>query len=322
MGKEMHRPEEKHLMEEAPATNKRLSRVVLGTAQLGMEYGIANRVGRPDIKTAEAIIREAWQGGIREFDTAQAYGESEKVLGKCLRTLGLSGEARVISKLPPNLGGSDEKNIERAVERSLTRLGVDSLFGLLVHKESYLDQFHKGLEETLSKIIEKGLVRNIGISIYSPERALEALKKQVISIVQIPTNLLDRRFEAAGVFREAGQCNKQIYVRSIFLQGLLLMAPDEVPPGMRFAAPILERAGRLAKRSGLTREQLALGYVRQAHPEAKVIFGAETLEQVQENLKSWEMVLPDGISSQVQKDFGNVEDKILNPAAWPLHGKR
>jgi len=55
------------------------SHLVLGTAQLGLPYGIANQTGQPDQVVATAIIREAWNQGIREFDTAQGYGDSEQV---------------------------------------------------------------------------------------------------------------------------------------------------------------------------------------------------------------------------------------------------
>ena len=59
-----------------------INRLVLGTAQLGTNYGIANRMGKPDFDTAEAIIKTTWDAGIREFDTAQGYGDSEQVLGE------------------------------------------------------------------------------------------------------------------------------------------------------------------------------------------------------------------------------------------------
>ena len=56
------------------------NRLVLGTAQLGMDYCIANTTGQPVYDTAKTIVQEAWESGICEFDTAQAYGQSEQVL--------------------------------------------------------------------------------------------------------------------------------------------------------------------------------------------------------------------------------------------------
>jgi len=66
------------------------SHLVLNTAQLGLIYGIANQTGQPDRVITTAIIREACDQGIREFDTAQGYGTIEEVLGKALYELGVS----------------------------------------------------------------------------------------------------------------------------------------------------------------------------------------------------------------------------------------
>ncbi len=87
------------------------NRFVLGTAQIGMQYGIANTTGKPDLINAETIIKEAWNGGIQEFDTAQAYGESEKVLGNIFDNLNIKHSAKVITKFSPNLNHNDENEM-------------------------------------------------------------------------------------------------------------------------------------------------------------------------------------------------------------------
>ena len=110
-------------------------RLVLGTAQLGLPYGIANQTGQPDQNIATAIIHEAWKNGIREFDTAQAYGNSEQALGKALGELGISSEAKIITKLHPNLDHLDASVLSNTLNQSLERLGVSSLFGIMLHRE-------------------------------------------------------------------------------------------------------------------------------------------------------------------------------------------
>ena len=92
------------------------SRLVLGTAQLGMHYGIANKTGQPDMLAVKSMITGAWEGGVREFDTGQAYGESESVLGKALNALGITREARVISKFDPTVDHHDSTAMRRSVE--------------------------------------------------------------------------------------------------------------------------------------------------------------------------------------------------------------
>jgi aryl-alcohol dehydrogenase-like predicted oxidoreductase len=297
--------------------SNQISRLVLGTAQLGMNYGIANRTGQPDFKTAESIVKIAWESGIREFDTAQAYGESEKVLGHCLSRLGIKNEASIISKTHPNLDHLNLTKMQKALETSLSNVNRDYLYGYLLHREELLDQWDKGLEEILVNFVEKDrLVKNIGVSVYSPERAIQALKTDHISIVQLPSNVLDRRFENAGVFELADRLQKTVYVRSVFLQGLLLMDSKNVPKKMQLVIPVLEKIDSIVKETGLSRHELALGYAKKAYPNAKIVFGVETQEQLKNNLKSWERSLPLSFVERGKKEFNYVENKILNPVLW------
>jgi aryl-alcohol dehydrogenase-like predicted oxidoreductase len=290
--------------------------LVLGTAQIGLPYGIANKTGVPDRAIANAIVCEAWENGIEEFDTAQAYGNSESVLGEALVELGLSQKAKIISKLNPNLDHLNAPAMSRSLNQSLQRLGAQSLYGIMLHREELLSLWHKGLSEILHDLVLSGRVKQAGISVYSPDKAIQALNTEGIDMVQLPTNILDRRFENAGVFQLADQKKKQIYIRSVFLQGLLLMNPEEIPTNMAFAKPLLKKLEFLASDLGLTRQEIALGYLKSGMPNAHVIFGAETQNQVKENVISWQKRIPESLINQVRAIFPNVSEHILNPLLW------
>lgn len=297
--------------------SNRTSHLVLGTAQLGMNYGISNRTGQPDLKTAKSIIKTAWESGINEFDTAQAYGQSERVLGRVFKDLSIADEAKVITKFAPDVDHSDRAALNNALEISLNNLGVESLYGLMLHREDMLDLWEKGLKENLTGIADSGRVKHMGVSIYSPERAIQALNTEGISMVQLPTNVIDRRFERAGVFQLADDVGKTIYIRSIFLQGLLLMLPDALPRHMQFADTVLEKLNSLAQDIGLNIKELCIGYIKNVFPHARLVFGAENIEQVKENLKCWNVVWPDEMTQMIQTEFKNVDQIILNPSLWP-----
>ena len=64
----------------------KISKLILGTAQLGLKYGIANINGKPDFKKSLNLLEFAWTNGINTFDTAPTYGNSEKILGKFIST--------------------------------------------------------------------------------------------------------------------------------------------------------------------------------------------------------------------------------------------
>lgn len=296
--------------------SNRTSHLVLGTAQLGMNYGISNRTGQPDLKTAKSIIKTAWESGINEFDTAQAYGQSERVLGRVFKDLSIADEAKVITKFASDVDHSDRAVLSKAIRTSMDNLGIESLYGLMLHREDMLDLWEKGLEENIYMVCP-GRVEHIGVSVYSPERAIQALNTEGISMVQLPTNITDRRFERAGVFELADDVGKTTYIRSIFLQGLLLMHPDRLPEHMRFAAPILSRLTSFAHDAGLSIMELCIGYVKHAFPHTHLVFGAETPAQVRENLKCWNMIWPDGLTQRIQVEFKNVDEMILNPSLWP-----
>jgi aryl-alcohol dehydrogenase-like predicted oxidoreductase len=290
--------------------------LVLGTAQFGLPYGIANKTGVPDQAMATDIVREAWENGIEEFDTAQAYGESESILGEALGELGLSQKAKIISKFDPNLDHLNATAMSRSLDQSLQRLGIQSLYGIMLHREELLSFWNKGLSGILHDSVLSGRVKQVGVSVYSPDKAVQALKTEGIDIVQLPTNVLDRRFEKAGIFQLADKKKRKVYIRSIFLQGLLLMDVEEIPEKMTFARPMIERFESFSRDSGLTRQEIALGYLRMEAPGAKVIFGADTPEQVRENLRTWEKDISFSLVSEVKEIFGGVDEKILNPGLW------
>lgn len=290
--------------------------LVLGTAQLGLPYGIANRTGQPNQSIATAIIREAWENGIQEFDTAQGYGESERVLGKSLLQLKLSDKVRVITKPHPLLDHLDPAILENAVAESLQNLGVPKLYGIMLHREEMLALWYKGLAEILSRLVAKGMVQKVGVSVYSPEKAMEAINTEGIDMVQIPTNILDRRFEKAGVFELAQEKGKDVYIRSIFLQGLLLMNIRAIQEKMKFAVPVIEKLESLSKEFSLTRHEIALGYIKSEMPNAHVVFGAETKEQIAENLVAWQKDFPAILGEKIRMSFSNVSEQILNPHLW------
>ncbi len=290
--------------------------LVLGTVQFGLHYGVNNKVGQPDQMAVTEIIRTAWDQGIREFDTAQDYGASEDVLGVAFAQLGIGTEARVISKINPGIDHNNLCAMSDALDGSLMRLGVPRLEGLMLHQEGLLSHWHKGLGDILRGFVASGKVRRIGVSVYSPGKALEALHIDGMDIVQVPSNILDRRFEKLGIFELASQKKKQIYIRSVFLQGLILMNLEELPSRMSSVKHILEKINALAAELGLTRHELALGYLKARMPQAKLIIGVDTVQQVMANVMAWRSDSPATLKARVIETFDQIDERILNPMLW------
>jgi aryl-alcohol dehydrogenase-like predicted oxidoreductase len=291
--------------------------LVLGTVQLGMPYGISNRSGQPDLKSACDIVRTALDLGIMHFDTAQAYGESEDVLGRVFDTLKAGARVKVYSKLHPGLDLSNAVVVRRSVDDSLRKLKIGQLEGLLLHHEDGLRFWDRGLGDTMRGLVTQGKVKALGASFYTPQKAYTALDIDGISIIQVPANILDRRFEDAGVFQKARERGQEVFIRSVYLQGLVLMDPSEVPIPMGAAKALVTRVKALAADFGLSRQEMALGYVRSKWPEAFIVFGAETQSQVKENARLYGTSLNEDICRRIEEEFTGIEEGLLNPALWP-----
>ena len=190
-------------------------RLALGTVQFGLDYGISNHAGEVADAELDAILTLARKLGMDTLDTAQAYGKAEARLGVCNST-----DFRVITKLSPNIDAAD---LVVSLESSLQRLARPSVEGLLLHRSQ---DASPALFERLADLQHQGKVGKVGVSVYSPEELTRWLEQGYpLELVQLPANLLDQRFLRAGWLDRLQAMGCEIHVRSLFLQGLLLMQP-------------------------------------------------------------------------------------------------
>jgi len=291
--------------------------MVLGTAQLGLDYGVSNKTGKPRPEEALEIVKRGWDGGIRYFDTAQAYGESEAVLGECFREMNKrvqDFDPRIISKLNPDIDPMQLDVVIKEIKCSLKRLGAEKLWGFMLHRESFLDIDEQTLSEVISDFKKESRFKYFGISVYSPGYALRALRIDGIDFVQIPYNVFDQRAERHGVFDLASKRGKQVFVRSIYLQGLLLMDPTELGEAWVFSKVPLKTFAQCASSIGVSRKLLALAFVAQTAPQAMLVIGAETPDQVSENLDMLKEA--ERVSIPEIAQLSSNDPMLINPSLW------
>lgn len=206
-------------------------RLALGTVQFGLDYGISNHDGQVSDEELDAIIVLARQAGIDTLDTAQAYGNAEQRLGQ----RDITGFT-LIDKLAPGLPLSD---VKAALNNSLHWLGRKRLDGLLLHRSQ---DTSPALFELLTDLQQQGAIGKLGISVYSPEELdTWSAAGYPLELVQLPANLLDQRFLRTGWLDKLVDMGCEIHVRSLFLQGLLLMQPAQRPDYFQRFATALER---------------------------------------------------------------------------------
>jgi hypothetical protein len=202
-------------------------KLAIGTAQLGSAYGVANTSGILPEKEMKKIFDRAILEGIDTIDTARSYGESEIILGNsCVDNF------KVITKLPtiPDNCLNIEKWVDNYIERSLISLKLKKIYGILLHNPNQLlSDSGKVLFRALESYKKNGVISKIGISIYSPSQLDLILPKFSIDIVQAPFNIVDRRILNSGWLEKLFKKNIETHIRSIFLQGLLLMQYEKIP---------------------------------------------------------------------------------------------
>ena len=292
-----------------------IPRLVAGTAQLGMNYGIANDSGSPLLCSAIEVVEAELDCGVRFFDTAQAYGASEAFLGKALREFGATSDAHVISKLDPSLLPTDSRAVLHSVEKSVERMG-GPLWAMLLHRPEWLSAWNRGLGTALREAQRLGLVRYLGASVYSPEEARRVLEHEAMEIVQAPASAWDQRLFQSGVFRESAGRNKLCFVRSIFLQGLLTLPPEAVAARLTFAQGAAERWAELVAHTSFSAAELAVRCAL-ALP-APIVIGMEAAHQVRENARLLQLEpMTEGELNEIHRVMSGVlDDRILNPTMW------
>lgn len=295
--------------------------LALGTVQLGLPYGVANHGGQPSEEVAQAIVERAFARGIRYFDTAQSYGESEAVLGRAFAALGIADRVRAITKLAAGVvaGANEPEDIVSSLRASAARLGVRSFWAVLLHAEDQLDLMDGPLGEGIRKARAEGLVERFGVSVYAQARALEALEREDVDAIQVPANLFDHRMVDAGVFGRARQQGKTVFVRSVFLQGLALMEPDDAPREIAGARDAVRRLSEFCSTKGVGRRDFAIGYMGRRAEGHPLLVGCETVEQLADNCDSAEnrrvsdSVLDEWDGLLAGSELGNV----IDPRTWP-----
>jgi aryl-alcohol dehydrogenase-like predicted oxidoreductase len=292
------------------------SKLVLGSVQFGIPYGVSNSEGQTSREQVSRILDLAYQAGIRSIDTAANYGNAENVLGDEVDNI---KDWQIITKIPPI---SEERislpQIEKtraAFFNSLEKLRVENLEGVLVH--ACEDLFKKGgdvLFQELANIKSEGHIKKIGVSIYNGEQIIRIINRFDIDLVQLPINIIDQRLIYGGHLPLLKKHNIEVHARSIFLQGLLLMDVAELPPYFKPIEAKLRDVKEKAVENSFKLLELLLGYISGIKEVDKVVIGVNSVEQLKEILSCKKKVLP----IDDYKNLAVNEPKYVDPTNWDL----
>ena len=273
-------------------------KIVIGSAQFGLKYGISNTKGKTQINEVDEILTFCNLNGIDSIDTAYAYGESEKVLGK----LNVSN-FKIISKFIPQ--SKSIPSIENQLNTSLKRLKIEYLDAYLAHRPLEVTAADWRL---LNKLKAAGKFKKIGFSFNEPSEVDSILKRGFIpDIIQVPFNYLDNRFEEKIRMLKVDY-KVEIHTRSVFLQGLFFTDPNSLSPFFNPLKKELVKISRLDKKAGsLLKFVISKDYID------KVVVGLNNLKQLEHNINEIENAL--NLDIIFNKNF---PPECLIPSKWPI----
>lgn len=286
------------------------SKIALGSAQFGLPYGISNHSGQISQPEITSILDYASKQNINTIDTAIAYGDAEERLGQYQLH-----DWQVITKLPkiPKRIDSIEVWVIQEIEKSLKRLNIVQLYGVLLHRpKELLNQNGSILYKTLSSLQDQGLIKKIGVSIYAPDE-LALLNEASINfdLIQLPFNILDKRWLENDLLMSLSQKNIEIHVRSVFLQGLLLMSNQSRAQKFDRWALLWSQWKSWLLEHQLTPLQACLRYVMSFKEINKIIVGIDSLSQFEEIVLASCGAIPE------VPDYLKTNDPcLLNPTNW------
>ncbi len=281
-------------------------KIALGTVQFGLDYGISNKNGVPNDNQLKSILEVAKNANISILDTANAYGNSEERLGELS-----NNQFEIVTKFSKV---NSERELLEQLENSLQKLKLNKIYGYLAHNADVLIE-KPNLWDVLKKAKSENKIQKIGFSLYYPEQLNKLLELNIIpDLVQLPYSILDRKFEESlEILKKLGT---EIHVRSVFLQGLYFMNPNELPIKLNSLNSTLVDFNTICEQNKVSIASTALNFVVSNPNIDKVVIGVENANQLQTNIdmiSSWKF--NENLFSRIKSI--QIQDKnLLNPANW------
>lgn len=304
--------------------------MVLGGAQFGLDYGITNTAGCVSYRDAEDILLAANSAGVVQIDTARGYGESEAVIGRVLQN---RPELRfkVITKLSPmtelqadSVSATVLARVDASLAASMDRLGQRPLDTVMLHRASHFRAWGGVVWARLQALQRRGDIQTLGVSVQDPNELMWALDEDAVSIIQLPFNILDWRWqEAEDRICAAKQSRKlEIHARSTLLQGLLTATDIGIwrRANVENSAPVTEWIREAAEQHAEGDiPRLCIQFVRSQGWIDGAVIGTASLAQLEENITYFSFP---AWSTAVVGELGNarpyVSECTLNPALWRI----
>lgn len=283
---------------------------MLGTARFGSLYGVATSRDLLSKRDVGQILGLASAKGIHMIDTAPVYGTSESLIG-AVKPPGF----KIVTKIPPVPAhlGEIRSWLFQSVESSLEELKVSSVYGFLLHQPTdLLGSQGKAIATALKDVRLSGKCEKIGISIYDPKILPSVFDVMSFDLVQAPLNIVDRRLETSGWLQKLKALDVEVHVRSVFLQGLLLLPERQMPIKFARWSQLWRNWYRFLECSPDEAIQVCLSYPLRLAEVDRIVVGVESYEQLSKIIN----VEKQGPCNSDVAFMMSDDETLINPSEW------
>jgi aryl-alcohol dehydrogenase-like predicted oxidoreductase len=284
------------------------NKLILGTVQMGLNYGVNNSSGQVSLKDSFKILNYAFENGITTLDSAEAYGNAHEVIGK-FHQENPNRKFKIITKLPKDIN----KQISKKVDTYLIDLNIDQIEVLMFHSyESYTNNIERF--DLLKQLKINNKIKSIGVSVYTNDEIEKVLINDDVDVIQVPFNLLDNANLRESILIKAKSKGKKIHSRSALLQGLFFKKIDNNNTVQSLKNELI-KISDISKNSNIPISDLAISYCLNQKYIDKTLIGVDSLSQLKENFKSLNNIL----NTEVTNEINSIKVKnynLLNPSLW------
>ena len=285
------------------------NKIILGSANFDQIYGVKkNFIKRTEIKKLFDI---AQKNKIKIIDTSPLYNKSEKIIG-----LLNNNRFKIISKIPKKPKNLEKKNIKewfiKNVMVSLKNLKIKKFECLLLHDaNSLLGEYGNEIYKNMISVKKNGLTNKIGISIYDFNTLNKILNKFKIDLIQAPLNILDQRLVKTGWLRKLKKRKIEVYARSIFLQGIVLLKYNQLPKKLKKFSTDWMKWENWLKKNKLNSLQACLSFIFNQSQLDGVVLGSDSKNQLKQILKLKKLR-----NSFSTPGFNIKNNQLIDPRKW------
>lgn len=286
------------------------NKIVLGSAQFGIDYGI-NRFGEINQDKVHEILDSAYSNGIKLIDTAESYGNAIQIIGDFIKHYPKKN-FNIISKIKVN-DVLKLDNLKYHIEKNLEILNKNYLYGYMFH--SYKDFMNnKHLYEELKKIQQEGLIKKIGISLYENHQIEDIINNYNYDLIQVPFSLIDNETRKKNLLRKAKSKSIEVHARSLFLQGLFFNNMKSENEIIKPLYNYINKLKDICENNGSNIETIALHYPLKMNFIDKVVIGVHDIKQLKKNINSIKLNIKVP-NSEIEK-INVIEKELLKPYNW------